>query len=99
MKRRRCELILPASEYDGMPLVADENDGHKYHKGEKGRYLKLSRKTCNMCASPALFVGIFKCKRHNRVERFCKDHAKQFTDGELPFVPEIAFKPQKSVII
>jgi hypothetical protein len=62
MKRRRCELILPASEYDGMPLVADENDGHKYHKGEKGRYLKLSRKTCNMCASPVLFVGIFKYK-------------------------------------
>jgi hypothetical protein len=81
---RRCELILPASEYDGMPLVADENDGHKYHKGEKGRYLKLSRKTSNMCASPALFVGIFKYKRHNRVERFCKDHAQQFTD-ELPF--------------
>jgi hypothetical protein len=102
MKRRRCELILPASEYDGMPLVADENDGHKYHKGEKGRYLKLSRKTCNMCNKPSLFVGIFTYRRHKRVERFCREHAQQFTNGPLPPIPEkekIESKPRKPIII
>ena len=101
MNHRKCEII-PVSVYDGTPLSAYENDGHKYHKGAKGHYLKITRKTCCMCHSTALYVGIFRYPRHNRVERFCKEHAAQFTnakDKELPPIPEIQFKGEKSIII
>jgi hypothetical protein len=100
MKRRRCELIA-VTEYDHMPPVAFENDGHKYHKNDKGRYLKASRKTCNMCAKTAVYVGIFKYPRHNRVERFCKEHAQEFAIAELPVIPEpgIESKARKPIKI
>jgi len=88
MKRRKCEL-MSFTEYDHMPPIAFENDGHKYHKSDKGRYLKATRKTCNLYCSPALFVGIFTCKKHRRVERFCREHAQEFAIAELPEIPEI----------
>lgn len=97
MKKRKCELIA-ASEYDHIPAVDHDNDGHKYHKDHRGHYMKLSRKTCNMCNKPSMFVGIFHYKKHNRVERFCRDHAQQFATGE-PKLPEPEIKVQKPVII
>ena len=84
MKRRKCELI-PVSEYDGTPPIAFEDNTHKYFKGNKGYYVKAVRKTCSQCAKTALFVGIFKYKKHIRVERF-KEHASQF--GTLPDIPD-----------
>ena len=107
MTRRKCEII-PVSVYDDMKkiLVEDNNNinnnAHKYHKGEKGHYLKIIRKTCSLCASPAVYVGIFRYPRHTRVERFCKEHAAQFTNAkELPPIRdlEITRKTTKSVII
>jgi hypothetical protein len=101
MKRKKCELIA-ASEYDHIPAVAYDNDGHKYHKDHRGHYLKLSRKTCYMCNKPSLFVGIFTYRRHKRVERFCSEHAQEFTNGPLPPIPEkekIESKPRKPIII
>jgi hypothetical protein len=88
MKRRRCELILPASEYDGIPPTAFEDGNHKYVKGAKKHYLKLTKKTCSLCGSTATFVGIFKYRRHKRVERFCNEHAATFARVPIPQINE-----------
>jgi hypothetical protein len=99
MNRRKCEIIA-VTEYEHLPPVAFENDGHKYHKSDKGRYLKATRKTCNMCASPAVYVAIFKYPRHNRVERFCKEHAAQFTNAkELPLLQKSLLRINKNIIL
>jgi hypothetical protein len=97
-RRAKCELI-PVSEYEDTPPVAFEDNTHKYFKGHKGHFIKANRKTCSECAKTAMFIGIFRYKKHNRVERFCKDHAQQLAGGELPVMPEIAFNVQKSVKI
>jgi hypothetical protein len=89
MKRRKCQII-PVNEYDGMPPVAYEDNSHKYFQGQKGHYLKVTRKTCSEYAKTAIFVGIFKYRRHQRVERFCKEHAATF--GPLFIIPEIKSK-------
>ena len=98
MKRRKCQII-PVSVYDGGPAILFEDNTHKYHKGAKGHYLKITRKTCSECASTAVYVGIFRYKTHNRVERFCRVHAAAVSKGPLPIIPEIETKPRKSVII
>jgi hypothetical protein len=87
-KRPKCELI-PVLEYDGKPqrVVFEENSTHTYYesKHNKEHYLRASRKTCSECAKTALYVGIFKYKKHIRVERFCRDHAAAVASfGELP---------------
>jgi ribosomal protein S27AE len=81
MKRRKCELI-PVSEYEATPPIAYIDNSHKYFKGPKGHFIKVTRKTCSECASTALFVGIFRYKKHNRVQRFCSKCATRY--GELP---------------
>jgi hypothetical protein len=99
MKRRKCEII-PVSQYDGGLAILFEDNTHKYHKGAKGHYLKITRKTCSICASTAVYVAIFKYPRHNRVERFCKEHAAQFTNAkELPPIPEVTCKLREAIII
>lgn len=98
MKRRKCELI-PVSVYEDTPPVEFEDNVHKYFEGPKGRYRKANRRTCSLCAKTALYVAIFKYPRHQRVERFCREHAAATCFGELPPVPEIESKPRKSLII
>jgi hypothetical protein len=98
-KRPKCELI-PVHEYDGIPPIAYEDKIHRYVKGPKGHYTKLTRKTCSECGSGVLYVGIFTYRKHKRVERFCVQHAKHFANNkELPAIPEIESKPRESIII
>lgn len=99
MKRRKCEVI-PVSVYEGTPPVEFEDNTHKYFKGPKGHYRKATRRTCCVCAKTATFVCIFKYPRHNRVERFCREHAQKFASEELPGPEqEIESRVEKSVII
>jgi hypothetical protein len=52
-------------------------------------------------AQTALFVGIFKYRKHIRVERFCKEHAAVASYGELPspIIPEIKSIDRESIKI
>jgi hypothetical protein len=102
MKRRKCNCeLIPVSVYEGTPPVEFEDNTHKYFKSTRGKayYRKVNRKTCNICSKTAEYLTMFKYARHNRVERFCRDHAQQFSDGELPNAAEIEIKAQKSLII
>lgn len=98
--KRKCEII-PVSVYEDTPPVEFEDNVHKYFKSKRGKgyYRKVNRKTCNICSKTAEYVCIFIYPRHNRVERFCRDHAQQFSTEKLPNIEEIQFKTQKSLII
>jgi len=50
--------------------------------GAKGHYLRLTKKTCNICGGSVAFVGISH-SNYARLERFCKEHAR--THG--PIIP------------
>lgn len=84
MNRRpkvKCQII-PVSEYDGIPPVVFEDDKHRYTIGPTGHLTRLRKKTCSLCASSMSYVVIFEYAKHQRVERFCREHASEF--GELP---------------
>ena len=77
----KCQII-PVNEYDGTPPVVFEDDKHRYVAGAKGHYIRLRKKTCSICPVSMSYVVIFNYKKHQRVERFCRDHAASF--GPLP---------------
>ncbi len=81
MSRRKCQII-PIEEYDGIGPIVAEDDIHLYFLGYKRHITKLRKKTCSRCSSTMSHVIIFNYSRHNRVERFCREHASKY--GELP---------------
>ena len=84
--KTKCQII-PVETYDGFLKIVAEDDKHRYVLSDKGHITKLRRKTCFLCPDAALFVIIFYHPRHNRVERFCKNHASNY--GELPESPQL----------
>jgi hypothetical protein len=80
----KCQII-PVNEYDHQP-IAFEDDNHRYTIGPTGHLTRLRRKTCSLCSSSTSYVVIFEYAKHQRVERFCKEHAANY--GELPDTPQ-----------
>jgi len=87
MKKTKCRII-PASVFDGLPPVVFEDDKHRYILGPTGHLTRLRRKTCSVCPASMSYVVIFEYKKHNRAERFCKQHAAGFGQP-LPPIPEL----------
>jgi hypothetical protein len=84
--KTKCQII-PASIYDNLPPVVFEDDKWRYILGNSGHLIRLRKKTCSICPISMSYVVIFEYAKHNRVERFCSQHASEF--GELPPIPEI----------
>ena len=78
--KTKCQII-PVNEYDHKP-IAFEDDNHRYTIGPTGHLTRLRKKTCSLCGSSTSYVVIFEYPKHQRVERFCKEHAANY--GEPP---------------
>jgi hypothetical protein len=82
VKRRPKGILIPVDEYDHPP-TAFEDENHRYVAGANGHYLRLTKKTCNVCGGRVAFVPISHGNGYARLERFCKEHAR--THG--PIIP------------
>ncbi len=75
IKKRPIGILIPVDEYERPPTVF-EDENHRYVAGAKGHYLRLTKKTCNICGGSVAFVGISRGNCYTTLERFCKEHAK-----------------------
>jgi hypothetical protein len=97
-RRPKACQIIPSTVYDNLPPIVFEDDKWRYILGPTGHFTRLRRKICFSCSNSGVYAIIFNYKKHNRVERFCVQHAQELANNNNEELPEIPKLEESSVI-